>query len=160
MKRMWAPWRMEYIKGDGEEGCFLCRIIEEHNDRDNLLLKRGRYCGIVMNRYPYNNGHLMVFPYRHSGELREVDSEARLEMMDMLDECVEKLRTVLCPDGFNVGINLGQAGGAGLEEHLHAHVVPRWNGDTNFMPVFAGVKVIPQSLTDLYDQLATAFDDD
>jgi len=148
---------MEYIKGDGEEGCFLCRIIEEHDDRENLFLKRGKYCGIVMNRYPYNNGHLMVFPYRHSGALKDLDSNTRLEMMDLLDECVEKLSPSLKPDGFNVGINLGRAAGAGLAEHLHVHVVPRWNGDTNFMPLFAETKIIPQSLMDLYEELAPLF---
>lgn len=157
MERMWAPWRMEYIKTVDEGGCFLCGIQEEECDRENLLLKRGDHCGIVMNRYPYTNGHLMVFPYSHAGELEGLTSAERAEMMDLAAECVSALRETVSPDGFNVGINLGRVAGAGLEEHVHTHIVPRWSGDTNFMPVFAEVKVIPQGLIELYDLLKPCF---
>ena len=153
MKRLWAPWRLEYIVGDKEEGCFLCRILAEDNDRENLVLKRGRLCAVVMNRYPYNNGHLMVCPYRHVSGLGDLSSAERLATMDLVAECIDALKQTVHPDGLNVGINLGRAAGAGLEEHIHSHIVPRWNGDTNFMPVMDDVKVIPQGLLELWDVL-------
>ena len=153
MKKLWAPWRMEYILGKSEDACFLCRIIEEDQDRENLLLKRGRNCGVVMNRYPYNNGHLMVFPFRHIAGVEDMNGEERLESMDLLAEALKALKTGMCPDGFNVGINLGRAGGAGPEDHLHIHIVPRWNGDTNFMPAIGETKVIPQALDELWNTL-------
>lgn len=153
MERLWAPWRMEYIKNVEEPGCFLCRITEEKDDRENLLLKRGKRCGIVMNRYPYTNGHLLIYPYTHSGALERLDPTERAEMTELTTECVEALKATVAPDGFNVGMNIGKEAGAGLADHLHAHVVPRWSGDTNFMPVFGDLKVIPQSLRELYDEL-------
>jgi ATP adenylyltransferase len=153
MKRLWAPWRMTYIRQIKEQGCFLCRMFGESEDRKNLLLLRGRTCAVVMNRYPYNNGHLMVCPYRHVDDLAKLTGEERAETMDLVIRSVDVLRTAMNPDGFNVGINLGRTAGAGLDEHVHTHVVPRWNGDTNYMPVLADVKVIPQSLEDLWDQL-------
>ena len=148
---------MDYILEKEEDRCFLCRIIEEDKDRDNLLLKRGRHCGVVMNRYPYNNGHLMVFPFRHISGVTDTNGEERLESMDLLAEALEALKACMHPDGFNVGINLGRAGGAGLEEHLHLHIVPRWSGDTNFMPVIGDTKIIPQALMELWDQLRLQF---
>ncbi len=153
MQQLWAPWRMEYILQEKPEGCFLCDIPAAAHDRETLLLKRGRHGGIVMNRYPYNNGHLMVFPFRHVSALGDLSPDERLEIMDLLDQAVDALTQVAAPQGFNVGINLGKVAGAGLEEHLHVHVVPRWEGDTNFMPVTTDVRVIPQALTDLWDQL-------
>jgi len=153
MDKLWAPWRMDYILGEEEEGCFLCRIVAEDTDRENLLLKRGNHCAVVMNRFPYNNGHLMVFPYRHISGVGDMNAEERLESMDLVAEALEAFEHSMRPDGFNVGINLGRAGGAGLEEHIHMHVVPRWNGDTNFMPVIGNTKVIPQALMQLWDQL-------
>jgi len=145
---------MEYIRGIEEEGgCFLCRILAEDRDRENLVLKRGRTGAVVLNRYPYNNGHLLICPYRHVPDPGAMTPEERTESMDLLVEAIEALKKALRPDGFNVGLNLGRAAGAGLEEHLHTHVVPRWNGDTNYMPVMGDVKVIPQSLSDLWDDL-------
>ena len=158
MKQFWAPWRMEYILGDKPDGCFLCDIISSDKDRDNLLLKRGRNCAVVMNRYPYNGGHLMVMPYRHLAELGDLTSEERLEMMDLADESINVLKKVTYPAGHNVGFNLGKAAGAGLEEHLHMHIVPRWEGDTNFMPVLSEVRVVPLALLDLWDMLKPEFD--
>jgi len=156
MKRIWAPWRMKYILGARETGCFLCAMLPDGNDSENLILKRGRTCFIVMNRYPYNNGHLMVCPLRHVDSLGAMTAKERAEMMELTSECVALLQKVMRPDGFNVGINLGAAAGAGLKDHIHIHIVPRWNGDTNFMPVLGQTKVIPQALHELRDELAAA----
>jgi len=153
MRRFWAPWRLEYVQGEKDNECFLCRIAEETDDRANGLVKRGRCCAVVLNRYPYNNGHLMVFPYRHVAGIDSMNRDERIETMDLVAETIAALREAIAPHGFNVGINLGRVAGAGLEEHIHTHVVPRWNGDTNFMPVLGEVKVIPQSLSDLWDAL-------
>ena len=153
MKAIWAPWRMEYIRQPKTDGCFLCDICTGTADRDNLVLRRGRVCALVMNRFPYNNGHLMVAPYRHVPDLAALTDDERLETMRMLDEGVRALKLAIRPDGFNLGINLGRVAGAGLDTHLHTHIVPRWNGDTNFMPVLADVKIVPQTLTELWDRL-------
>lgn len=153
---LWAPWRLEYIKRTDEAGCFLCRILESDDDRTNLVLKRGRHGVILMNRYPYNNGHLLICPYRHVADVGLMNADEKLEMMELLAESIDVLKSTVRPDGFNAGINLGNAAGAGLEEHVHMHVVPRWNGDTNFMPVLADIKVIPQALLELWDELKAA----
>lgn len=153
MKQLWAPWRMTYIEEPKGEGCFLCRALGEDNDRSNLVLKRGRTCAVVMNRYPYNNAHLMVCPNRHVAELSALTSDERLNMMDLTAEAVEALKSRLSAEGFNIGINLGDVAGAGLRDHLHTHIVPRWNGDTNFMPVTADIKVVPQALLEVWDIL-------
>ena len=155
MDKLWAPWRMEYIRHEKEVDCFLCRILEEDpaHDRENLLLTRGRTCGVVMNRYPYNNGHLLIFPFRHVPDLTSMDADERLEIMDLSATVMDAMQKVMRPDGFNLGMNIGQAAGAGLEDHAHLHVMPRWIGDTNFMPIIADTKVIPQALLDLWDIL-------
>ena len=157
MDQLWAPWRLKYILSDKSDGCFLCHSVSSAEDRDNLLLKRGSQCGVIMNRYPYNNGHLLIFPYRHVAEISDLTADERAETMDLLDTSIAVLKAAIRPQGFNIGINLGLVAGAGLEEHVHMHVVPRWSGDTNFMPVMADVKVIPQFLVELYDQLLPAF---
>jgi len=154
---LWAPWRMEYILDDAQDGCFLCRVLAEDKDRENLLLKRGRLCAVVLNRYPYNNGHLLIFPNRHVAQVADLAQDERLEWLDLLVEVQDVIREHMRPDGFNIGINLGRVAGAGLEDHLHLHVVPRWNGDTNFMPVMADIKVIPQALPTLRDELHPLF---
>ena len=156
MKNLWAPWRIQYIRQSPEPGCFLCAAFHSppHRDRANLLLKRGRTCGLMINRFPYNGGHLMVAPRRHVAELQELRPAEQAELMRLATVAVAALKKTMRPDGFNLGINLGAAGGAGLRDHLHLHIVPRWNGDTNFMPVFADVKVIPQALEELWAQLA------
>ncbi len=158
MKQFWAPWRMEYILGDKSDGCFLCDIIADDKDQDNLLLKRGVTCAVVMNRYPYNGGHLMVLPFRHVAEVGDLTSEEKLEVMDLVDESINVLKKVIYPTGFNVGANLGKVAGAGLEDHLHMHIVPRWDGDTNFMPVLSDTRVVPVALLVLWDLLKPAFD--
>ncbi|MBU0676788.1 MAG: HIT domain-containing protein [Verrucomicrobia bacterium] len=157
MKQMWAPWRMDYILQSKEQGCFICRIIHGDDDRNNLVLKRGEHSLVLMNRYPYNNGHLMVAPYRHIAGLEEMTPDEASEMMSLTTQSVTILRRAMKAEGFNVGLNLGDAAGAGLREHIHNHIVPRWTGDTNFMPVLGQTKVIPQSLTDLHDLLHPLF---
>ncbi|MDZ8118485.1 HIT family protein [Pontiella agarivorans] len=156
-KTIWAPWRIEYILGEKEGGCFLCRMFAENNDRENLLLKRGKTCAVVMNRYPYNSGHLMVTPYRHLDNLSELTAEERLELMDLTAEAVDILKAELHPQGLNLGFNLGEPAGAGLKDHIHQHIVPRWTGDTNFMPVLADTRVMPQALLEQYDILHPLF---
>jgi ATP adenylyltransferase len=153
MERLWAPWRMAYILETRQPGCFLCDIVQTSRDEDNLVLERGEHTMLLMNRYPYNNGHLMVAPYQHMDALEGLRPEALSELMALCVRGCSRLRQALRPHGFNVGLNLGAAAGAGLKEHLHLHIVPRWEGDTNFMPVLAEVKVIPQSLGELWRQL-------
>ncbi len=155
MKRLWAPWRMEFI-GKAERGCVFCTLPKGTSDRDSLILRRGTSSYIIMNRYPYNNGHLMVAPYRHILDFEELSEVERLEVMEEIALCVKALRQTVDPGGFNLGANLGRASGAGFE-HLHFHVVPRWDGDTNFMPILGEAKVIPQHLMDTYDRLLPAF---
>ena len=157
MDRLWAPWRMEYIEEvDQPHGCFLCRAAQTDDDRAALVLWRSDECLAVMNRWPYNNGHLLIAPLRHTGELEELTENELAEQMTMLKRCRANLAAVMSPDGFNVGLNLGRSAGAGVEDHLHWHIVPRWNGDTNFMPVAAAAKVIPQSLETLWELLREA----
>ena len=157
MQRLWAPWRMDYILAAKQPGCFLCDPIHAEQDREYLVLQRRQHSFTIMNRYPYNNGHCMVVPYRHVASLSDLVDEELLELMQATRDCVTILRDTMRLDGANVGINLGEAAGAGLEEHLHIHIVPRWQGDTNFMPVLAATKVMPQALYELYDQLHPAF---
>ncbi len=152
MKTLWAPWRIEYIVGEKEKGCIFCDKPKEDNDEENLILYRGESAYIIMNRYPYSNGHLMTVPYRHINNMSELNESERLELMNLTTKCTEIL-DVMKPEGFNVGLNLGTAGGAGIDDHLHFHVVPRWSGDTNFMPLIADVKVMPEYLEDTYKTL-------
>lgn len=150
---LWAPWRLEYVKRPREDGCFLCAAFRSRADRENGVVIRGRHCAVVLNRYPYTGGHLMVAPLRHIGDLKDLRASERKELLDLTLRSVELLRGKLSPQGFNIGLNLGEAAGAGLEDHLHVHVVPRWRGDTNFMPVVGRVRVTPVSLGALWDLL-------
>lgn len=151
---LWAPWRVGYVRQEIEqEPCFLCRIIGENRDSDNFVLYRCREALALLNRFPYNNGHLLVAPRRHIGELESLDGNETAELMHTVNLMLKTLKKVLNPDGFNIGFNLGKFSGAGLEEHLHCHVVPRWGGDTNFMPIITGTKVISQSMQELYDAM-------
>jgi ATP adenylyltransferase len=161
-RNLWAPWRMEYIDALREPagGCFLCRYRDQASeDRKNLVLWRGRHTFVMLNRFPYTGGHSMVAPYAHVADLSELDEPAMLEIMAMLRDMQAILKHALRADGFNIGINIGRCAGAGLPGHLHVHIVPRWNGDTNFMPVFGGVRVIPQTLETLYEQIRKAGDE-
>jgi ATP adenylyltransferase len=157
MDHLWAPWRLSYVATakapTAADPCFICTGLADHNDRDNLIALRTPRSAVVLNRYPYNNGHLLVAPIAHKGRLDELTPEELLETMETVRRMVRLLDELMHPDGYNIGLNLGHAAGAGLPGHLHWHVVPRWHGDTNFMPVLGDVKVIVQSLDALYDLL-------
>ncbi len=148
---------MAYISSGGPKACIFCTKVESSKDRENLVLFRGKKCFVLMNLYPYNTGHLMVAPYRHVGNLTELDMDERGELMELIVKSIAILQNVLNPDGFNVGINLGRVAGAGIEGHVHFHVVPRWSGDTNFMTVVGDVKVMPELLSDTYEKLVIHF---
>jgi ATP adenylyltransferase len=153
MERLWAPWRLTYVKsassGDGR-GCVFCDKARERDDRAALIVHRGATCMVMLNLYPYQNGHLMVAPYRHLAQPGDLDAEERAEMWQLFDESLAALERAFAPHGANAGINLGRVAGAGIEGHLHLHVVPRWAGDTNFMPVLADVRVMAQHLDDTW----------
>ena len=157
MNQIWAPWRIDYILGPKDRDCFLCTKFAEGQDQENHLLFRGPTCAVVLNRYPYIGGHLMVAPYRHVDSLDGLQPGERAELMELANRCVVVLKKIMQPQGFNIGLNLGAPAGAGLKDHLHLHVVPRWNGDTNFMPVLGKTTVIPQALDELYDALKPHF---
>lgn len=152
---LWAPWRIQYIQGLSHKSpCFLCDYIRTPpQDRENLVLWRTGRSIVVFNRFPYNNGHLLIAPLRHIPTLEQADPDELREMMALVRDCQKVLTLVIHPHGFNVGMNFGRCAGAGLPEHMHIHVVPRWDGDTNFMSVCSDTDVISQSLTELYDQL-------
>lgn len=159
-ERLWAPWRLAYIKSENptpQPECFLCHYLAQDtaSDAGNLVVRRGQHTVTVLNRYPYNNGHLLIAPQRHVAELSDLDDGTSLEIMHEMQRLVTELRRKLNADGFNCGLNLGHVAGAGLPGHLHWHIVPRWNGDTNFMPVLANIKVIPQSLEALHEILTS-----
>jgi ATP adenylyltransferase len=157
MDHLWAPWRLAYVAAAkapaADDPCFICRGLGADDDRANLIALRTPRSVVVLNRFPYNNGHLLVAPRAHKGRLDELTPEELLEVMETLRGMVGVLDGLMHPDGYNVGLNLGRAAGAGLPGHLHWHVVPRWDGDTNFMPVLADAKVIVQSLETFYDLL-------
>ncbi len=157
MKKLWAPWRIEYILQPKPGGCIFCDKPKEKNDRDNLILYRGKTCFVIMNFYPYNNGHLMVVPYRHIPELAALTEDEQAEMMKLLTDSSEILKKVLNAEGLNIGMNLGRIAGAGIDDHIHFHIVPRWNGDTNFMPVTGNTRVISQGLYESWDLLYPMF---
>jgi ATP adenylyltransferase len=155
MKTMWAPWRMEYILGEKDEGCIFCRAL---SDQDNLTLYKGEVTMVVMNKYPYINGHLLVAPTRHLSLLEQLHKTEMADLFETVEKSVGILKKVMNPDGFNVGLNLGKVAGAGVEEHLHFHIVPRWFGDTNALTVFADVRVIPEHLQATCSNLKPYFD--
>ena len=150
---LWAPWRMEYIRGEKEPGCIFCHKPAQKNDRENLILHRGESVFIIMNKYPYNNGHIMVVPYRHESEVDQLTKNEYSEMMLLVQRTIRALKKLMNPQGFNIGMNVGAAAGAGIDDHLHFHIVPRWNADTNFMPVIGHTKVISEVLDDTWEQL-------
>ena len=156
MKRIWAPWRMGYILGDKPDNCVFCEKLAAHDDAANYIVYRGKESALMLNLYPYINGHLLVVPYVHVGDLLDLDDETVVDMMRMTQKGVQLLRSAASPHGLNIGINLGEAAGAGIKEHLHIHIVPRWENDTNFMPVLGDVRVIPESLENTYEKLLAA----
>lgn len=157
MKTLWAPWRMDYILSEKEKDCIFCVKPGEDRDRENLVLYRKGLAYVIMNKYPYNNGHLMVVPYFHTSSFQGLSDEALSEMMLLTKYCVECLKKAFNPEGFNVGINMGEVAGAGIKEHLHIHIVPRWAGDSNFMAVTGEVRVIPEHILATYDKLWPVF---
>ena len=158
LKVLWAPWRMAYITRAHElEGCLFCKLYEEGRDEENKVIHRGRTCYVVLNIYPYNTGHVMVAPYRHVADPTGLTDEELLDLWKTVNLAIRAIRRAYGPQGFNIGINLGRVAGAGVEEHLHVHVVPRWLGDTNFMPVLADTKVISQHIDEMYEALRRAF---
>lgn len=151
---IWAPWRKGYvIRPDKDDSCVFCRALESGRDRENLVLARREFNFVILNRFPYNNGHLMIVPNRHVADLSELGEKEAAEMMALSIEARKALGELMRPAGFNLGINIGAAAGAGIAAHLHLHLVPRWPGDTNFMPVTGAVKAIPDSLDALYGEL-------
>lgn len=156
--RLWATWRMKYITENKQENtsCIFCDKPKENLDRDNLILNRRKNVFTIMNLYPYNNGHVMVIPYRHIADISELTFEESSEMMEEIKFLVKIIKKVMNPAGFNSGINMGSAAGAGIASHLHMHLVPRWHGDTNFMPVVAETKVISEHIFETYDKLLNA----
>jgi ATP adenylyltransferase len=157
MEHIWAPWRIRYIQKGKVEGCILCDKPKENKDVANYILHRGSKNFVILNSYPYNPGHLMVAPYRHVDSLEKLTDEELHEHYEMVRHSLEVLREVFKPGGFNVGMNLGRVAGAGIDDHIHTHIVPRWAGDTNFMPVMDDVRVIPQALAECYEQLKGKF---
>ena len=158
MKKLWAPWRIEYIRSPKEDGCIFCDKPAGDNDREDLILYHGEKVFILMNLYPYNNAHLMIAPYIHVDNTEELDADTYKEIMVLADQSMAILKETMDAQGFNFGANIGAAAGAGIEEHIHFHIVPRWAGDTNFMPVLGHTKVEVQGLQECYDLLRPHFD--
>jgi ATP adenylyltransferase len=161
-QRIWAPWRLEYVKDaskDSEDECIFCAKPAAEDDAANLIVHRGQRCFVILNLFPYTNGHLMIAPYEHVASLAELDAETVGEMMALAQRALSVLDQEYEPHGYNVGFNQGRVAGAGVEHHIHMHVVPRWGGDTNFMPVLADTRVMPQTPAQTYEMLRGTFDD-
>jgi ATP adenylyltransferase len=160
MDQIFAPWRIEWVEredGDGIDGCVLCELPERKTDRESRIVARSERSFVLLNNYPYNPGHAMVVPRTHTGDYGELDDAALLDHARLKARTFDALETALAPDGFNAGLNLGDGAGGSIDDHLHTHVVPRWRGDTNFMPVVADTNVIVEALADSYDRLHAAF---
>ena len=158
MENLWAPWRMAFITPQTQPSneCIFCTQPAANRDEEHHILYRGERCFMMLNLYPYNNGHLMVAPYEHAGSISLLDAETLAELMAQAQLALSAIRLAMSPDGFNMGINEGKVAGAGFAGHMHFHIVPRWNGDTNFMPVIADIKVMPEHLDNVYRQLKEA----
>lgn len=156
MKRLWAPWRMQYIEKPDQAGeCIFCSKPQE-DDEAAMVVERGESGFIMLNAFPYNNGHLLIAPYRHTADLRELAPEEQGELMSLINRGITLLNHIAHPEGYNVGANLGRVAGAGVADHIHFHIVPRWNGDTNFMPVVSDTKVLPEALSSVWHKLQEA----
>ena len=156
---MWAPWRLAYIKGEKEPGCIFCTRLARSTDEDDLILYRGQRSFVILNAFPYTNGHLMIVPFEHVSDFEALADATLAEMDQLLKRCLGALKQAFGPQGFNIGWNIGRCAGAGVEEHVHEHVVPRWNGDTSFMPVLADVLVVPDTLPGIWRALKPHFGD-
>lgn len=151
MKHLWSPWRMEYINNhDKVEGCVFCNALGQMDGPENLIIARGQLAFVILNRYPYTSGHVMVVPNSHQSSLETLDTAIRSEIMELTNRTMQVLQQIYHPQGFNLGMNIGSVAGAGIAEHVHMHIVPRWGGDTNFMSAVAGTRVLPESLEDTY----------
>jgi len=158
MDHLWTPWRMKYIQDERKEkGCPFCQALEETEGEISLIVYRGKNAFVMLNRYPYTSGHLMVLPYSHQEKLAGLDQETRAEMIELINHAGEVLRKIYHPEGLNIGLNEGSAAGAGLPKHLHWHIVPRWIGDTNYMTTIGSVRVIPETLEDTYWKIRSAW---
>ncbi|ARM75859.1 HIT family protein [Acidianus manzaensis] len=158
MEYLWAPWRSAYVSDTSKNSkrsssCIFCDFIKQDNDKENLVVYRGKYSFVILNRFPYNPGHIMIVPYRHVSTLELLTNDEASEIFKLMKISLKAIRYIYSPDGFNVGINIGRVAGAGIESHVHVHIVPRWNGDANFMPIIANTKVLPESLEDTYNKL-------
>ncbi len=159
MNHLWSPWRMEYIENNTKvDGCIFCLLQKVEDGPENLIAYRGNYSFVILNRYPYTSGHLMVVPFEHRANLEELDSETRAEMMELTTRCMTVLRKIYRPQAFNMGANIGEAAGAGVKEHVHIHIVPRWAGDTNFMSVVGEARVLPESLESTFARVKQGFE--
>ena len=159
MNHIWSPWRMIYIQSHRQEAeCVFCDELDHADSPENLVIHRDQHSYVILNRYPYTSGHLMVVPYTHQPALHDLEPETRAEMMELVNQAILVLQSVYNPHGFNVGINIGEAAGAGITEHIHIHVVPRWGGDTNFMSSLAQTRVLPESLDETYWRVKQAWD--
>jgi ATP adenylyltransferase len=158
MERLWTPWRMEYIKNAGRmDGCIFCDLPGAGDDEGTLILARGALSFVIMNKFPYNSGHLMVAPFRHAGDFRDLTPDELAEMTALSQRCMAALTETLAPHGFNLGVNQGHIAGAGVADHIHLHVVPRWGGDTNFMTTVGEIKILPEALEQTYARLRPHF---
>jgi ATP adenylyltransferase len=159
MNHLWSPWRMEYIENNNkEDGCVFCNAQARMDGAENLIAFRGTYAFVILNRYPYTSGHLMVVPFEHKPNLEELDPATRAEMMELTSLCTTVLKSIYRPQGFNIGVNIGEAAGAGVAGHVHIHIVPRWRGDTNFMSSVGSTRVLPEALEDTYRRVKAEFD--
>jgi ATP adenylyltransferase len=159
MERLWAPWRIDYILNEKPSQCIFCVSADKEQDRERLILRRSGLSLVMLNRYPYNNGHMMIAPIHHTADMNELTNAEMLDLFATLRLCHNVLEKTAAPQGFNIGINLEKAAGAGVDDHLHIHIVPRWNGDTNFMSVIGDLRVMPENLHNTYDKLLAGFQD-
>ena len=158
MNHLWSPWRMKYLEGNNkQEGCVFCKAQEMPDSADNLIAYRSEHAYVILNRFPYTSGHLLVNPYQHVTTLEELDPKTRAEMMELASRCTTVLKSIYKPQGFNIGVNMGAAAGAGVPEHIHLHVVPRWSGDTTFMTTLGQTRVLPEELEVTYERMKNGF---
>ena len=157
MNHIWSPWRMEYIENSKVDGCIFCMAQEKEDNAENLIAFRGERSYVILNRYPYTSGHLMVVPFEHRASLEDLDSQTRAEMMELTSHCMTILRKIYTPQAFNIGANIGEAAGAGVKDHVHIHIVPRWAGDTNFMSTVGDLRVLPEALEETYQRVSQGF---
>ena len=157
MDRLWNPWRFQYVTKEKREGCIFCELPLEGQDEQNLIVHRARFNYVILNRYPYTTGHLMVVPFKHTDSLQGIDDDAAQELFELVRAADHKLREVYHPKGMNLGMNQGEAAGAGIAEHIHMHVLPRWIGDANFLTVIGETRILPEELSDTYRKLKAIF---